>query len=109
MTRPVPLLTLAGVCVLAAAIGGPSGPVRAQQAPGLDSAIQPMRVSSDTYEYCSKLEHRVDAMPNRTDEVRKLVLQGHQLCDHGQIRAGIADIRRALLLMKHKPVVYGQP
>jgi hypothetical protein len=41
--------------------------------------------------------------PNRPPEVRQLLREGHQLCDHGQVRVGIWHLRRALLLLKRKP------
>jgi hypothetical protein len=41
--------------------------------------------------------------------VKRLVVQGRLLCDHGQVRQGLANLRRALLILKHKETVLVQP
>jgi len=104
MMRPLPNLILAVCVVLGPVAAGRRWPALAQ-APAQNA---PMTVLSDTPEYCVQLEMRVQALPNRTQEVRRLEHEGHQLCDHGQVRLGIAHLRHALMMMKH-PVLVAQP
>ena len=62
----------------------------------------PMPVITDTPEYCSHLETKIMAHSKRPPDVKQLLLEGHMLCDHGQVREGIAHLRRALLLLKRR-------
>jgi hypothetical protein len=90
-------MTKAGVWRLGMAIGLcllPVGTWRARAQP-------PMPVTSDTPEYCGQLEHRIRQQPNLPAAAKQLLKEGHQQCDHGQVRLGIAHLRRALLLLKH--------
>ena len=99
MMRLLPIVLAAmGLCVFLAFSGGK---LRAQEAP--------MPVLSDTPEYCVLLEEKIAAHPNKQPEVRHLVREGHLLCDHGQVREGIAHLRRALLMLKHKTPVLVMP
>jgi hypothetical protein len=66
----------------------------------------PQRVTSDTPEYCMRLQDRVSelvrlasAPPPR--EVTSLSSEGQRMCDHGQTRGGILRLRRALMMMLH--------
>jgi hypothetical protein len=63
-------------------------------------------VTTDTPEYCLQLLDRVSAMVNVASapppsEVTSLSTEGQRMCDHGQLRGGIARLRRALLLLQH--------
>jgi hypothetical protein len=69
----------------------------------------PMPVLSDTPEYCATLENRVRRQRNRPPEVEELLREGHLLCDHGQVREGIAQLRRALLMLKQRGPVLIMP
>jgi hypothetical protein len=107
MIRPVPLLLLMGCLALAQAGRGRAWQASAQT-PQFGATMggqgAPMAVTTDTPEYCAVLEHRIMEQPSRPAEVRQLMREGHQLCDHGQVRMGISHLRRALVLMKRKPV-----
>jgi hypothetical protein len=61
----------------------------------------PVSVITDTWEYCSQLEARIAQRPNHPGEVRRLELEGRRMCDHGDVRGGIARLRQALVLLKH--------
>ncbi len=67
---------------------------------GQPVAEAPVRVMSDTAEYCTQLEQRIGALPARSAEVRRLVSTGHRLCDHGQVRRGVSYMRRALIMQR---------
>ncbi len=61
----------------------------------------PMAVLTDTVEYCDQLQVRLNACPAHPPDVVKLVKEGRQMCDHGEIRAGIARLRRAIMIQKN--------
>jgi hypothetical protein len=111
MTRPVSIFLLMAGIGLVPAAAGRSGLAQGQTTPtpthdGEDAA--PMQVVGDTAEYCAQLERIIARQPNRSPEVRDLVRAGHQMCDHGQVRVGISYMRRALRILRHKPVVLVQ-
>lgn len=60
-----------------------------------------MVVLTDTLDYCDQLQNRLRACPLHTAEVAQLLKQGRQMCDHGEVRGGIAVLRRAVMLQKH--------
>jgi hypothetical protein len=74
-----------------------------------DDESEPMQFLGDTPEYCAQLERIIARQPNRPAEVRDMVTQGHQMCDHGQLRIGILYMRRALMILRHKPLILVQP
>jgi hypothetical protein len=55
------------------------------------------------------LEHRIRQQGNLPPEVRQLVREGHQQCDHGQVRLGIAHLRRAIMILKQRAVLPPPP
>ena len=78
------------------------GPVAAQQTGDADT----MEVTSDTPQYCQYLHSRVDSQVHLASappprEVTDLSAEGERMCEHGQTRAGIMRLRRALLLLMH--------
>ncbi|WP_127103454.1 MULTISPECIES: hypothetical protein [unclassified Asaia] len=81
-------------------IGGPrSLPVR--------SEAVPMAVTSDTLEYCKTLARKVHrtlrqtatATPPIINQAMYLEHEGEALCAHGHLRTGIAQERRALIVL----------
>ena len=62
--------------------------------------MAPMPVLTDTAEYCDQLQARVNNCAVHPTEVKTLVREGRQMCDHGEIRGGIARLRRALMIEK---------
>jgi hypothetical protein len=64
----------------------------------------PVRVTSDTPEYCETLAQRVaraeQARPNAPRQVEELAEEGHQMCNTGLIRGGLVRLRRALLMLR---------
>jgi hypothetical protein len=65
----------------------------------------PMVVLSDTPSYCDQLSGDLSAAfvtTPPTPEVRALVENGQVLCHRGEIRAGIARLRRAMLFLRNE-------
>lgn len=66
-------------------------------APGLRAEPTPVRVTTDTTEYCETLTRRLAAMPQAEQEpARSLAEEGQRLCQNGHVRTGVAKLRRAL-------------
>jgi hypothetical protein len=60
-------------------------------------AEQPVRVTTDSYAYCSELQTRLAGQPGAGAEpARSLAEEGQKLCATGHVRTGIAKLRRAL-------------
>lgn len=60
-------------------------------------AEQPIRVTTDTAEYCGLLAARLSSQPGASQpSVQTLAAEGVRLCDTGHTRTGIAKLRRAL-------------
>jgi hypothetical protein len=93
-SRPVALTTLSLL------IGLPSAGGQSMHS----SESDPMRVMSDTPEYCWHLASEFYTAQRRAHDlppdVRVLAHEGQSMCDHGLIRGGIRRLRRALLLLQ---------
>jgi hypothetical protein len=63
----------------------------------------PLRVTTDTPEYCGHLAGRIATVqatqPANRPEVDMLAAAGQHMCDIGHVRGGIARLRRALILL----------
>ncbi|MBX9594053.1 MAG: hypothetical protein K2X46_06800 [Roseomonas sp.] len=59
-------------------------------------ADQPLRVTTDSPEYCGLLAARLTSQQGVDQQAMVLVAEGLRLCDSGHIRTGIAKLRRAL-------------
>ena len=109
MIRPGTLILAAcGFCLISAGIVHP-WQAAAQQPLDAGNPNAPVPVLSDTPEFCTLLEQRIMRWPEQPAEVRRLTVQGRLLCDHGQVRQGIASLRHALLMLKHKDTLLVQP
>lgn len=89
-----PALLLCWATTLVAA----SGVIAGASQPGTD---RPMAVTSDTPEYCTTLQQLANAAPSPAPEVRRLIAEGQDMCDRGEVRGGIARLRRALVVERH--------
>lgn len=78
-------------CFVMLAAGGPAR-LAAQDAP--------VEVTTDTPDYCAYLERLAASPPDAPDSVRHLRDEGRQMCDAGQVRAGIARLRRAVVALR---------
>jgi hypothetical protein len=66
-------------------------------APGAGAEPASVRVTTDSYEYCTALARRLSVMPQAEREpIRSLRADGLRLCDDGYVRTGVARLRRAL-------------
>ncbi len=66
-------------------------------------ADRPMAVTSDTADYCATLARLVGQAPSPTADARRLLADGQDMCARGKIRGGIARLRRALIIERHRP------
>lgn len=102
----VPMLLASGTMVSRGQPASPPGPPA--------GATGPMRVTTDTPEYCVELSERVihaeraapaagamtaPAPPHQT-EVDQLAAEGQHMCAVGLIRGGLLRLRRALMLLR---------
>ena len=65
----------------------------------------PMRVTTDTAEYCHQLDDRLAHALSTTSkppspEVEELASDGRRMCSQGEIRAGILRLRQALRMQQ---------
>ena len=75
--------------VLLGALAAPAG---AQEQP-------PIMLTTDTPEYCTQLARQVADRKSTLPDVLRLLAEGRDLCDQGDIRHGIRELRRALVIL----------
>jgi len=89
--------------------GGPGAGGPGRGAPDLQAAPPPpyggpVRVTTDTPEFCETLAERIaraeQGRPNAPHQVEELAEEGHQMCASGLIRGGLVRLRRALLMLR---------
>jgi len=69
----------------------------AAMSPGLGAEPSPVRVTTDTLEYCGVLAQRLHSLPaSREEPALTLGADGQRLCANGHVRTGVAKLRRAL-------------
>jgi hypothetical protein len=93
---------LRSLIALAAVAGGAAS---AQDSPTSQAAAQPAQpvmVLSDTIEYCAHLQHMIQDAPVRATDINVLLNEGRRMCEHGEVRRGVARLRTALWLMHHR-------
>ncbi len=84
-------------------------PVSGQEAgSGTALAGAPEAVTTEGAEYCAHLQQKYDAIQKAgsnaaVPEAASLSTEGARMCGHGDTRAGILRLRRALVLMMHPP------
>jgi len=75
-------------------------PCLALLADGLHAQPAPVAVTTDTPEYCARMTTQVEARPDLTAEMHRLLDEGRHLCQRGEVRGGIMRLRRAMLLIQ---------
>ncbi len=66
-------------------------------APWNAAADQAVRVVTDNVEYCQLLATRLAGQPGAdASAARQLAEEGLRLCETGQVRTGVAKLRRAI-------------
>jgi hypothetical protein len=87
----------AGLAVIGSCVAlGPLG------VPVVDGQTPVEQVTTDTPEYCLHLLERlrqIELGRPPSKDVAFLSDEGRRMCDHGQIRAGITRLRRAMQIM----------
>lgn len=77
----------------------------AATSPGVGAEPSPVRVTTDTLEYCGALAQRLHALPAAREEpALTLGADGQRLCANGHVRTGVAKLRRALRAAQAAPV-----
>jgi len=68
------------------------------------AGAEELRVLGPGPEDCEDLAQRLSLLPRgRQEPARRLAEEGVQLCQDGQIRQGVAKLRRALRTAQHHP------
>jgi len=83
-------------------------PVSGQEAGSGTALAAPEAVTSEGAEYCAHLQQKYAAIQQAgskatAPEAASLSIEGTRMCGHGDTRAGILRLRRALVLMMHPP------
>ena len=68
----------------------------------LADETQSFALTSDTPAYCTQLARQVADRRSPVLDVQRLLAEGRDMCDRGQIRGGIRRLRHALILLHHK-------
>ena len=63
---------------------------------------QSFALTSDTPAYCAQLARQIVERHSPVLDVQRLLAEGREMCDRGQIRGGIRRLRHALVLLHHK-------
>ncbi len=66
---------------------------------GVTHAEDPECITSDTPAYCAKLARQMNALSYMPPHARTLRAEGQAMCEHGQVRAGLARLRRAMVIV----------
>ena len=82
-----------------------SRPAPVSGQPTETSTDAPVRVTTDSMEYCHQLSEMIARMNRASSqpppaEVSDLSSQGQRMCDEGQVRGGIMRLRRAVTLLR---------
>jgi hypothetical protein len=59
-------------------------------------------VTTDTLSYCTQLAHDVETCRSPVPDVQRLLGEGREMCERGEIRGGIRRLRRAQWMLHHK-------
>jgi hypothetical protein len=68
---------------------------------GATLADDPECITSDTPAYCAKLALKMNTLGAMPPHAHALWLQGQAMCERGQIRAGLARLRRAMIIVRN--------
>ena len=59
-------------------------------------------LTTDTASYCAQLAKQVADRHSTLLDVQRLLAEGREMCDRGQVRGGIKRLRRALVMLHHR-------
>ena len=61
-------------------------------------------LTTDTPAYCAQLVRQVAERHSPSLDVQRLLAEGREMCENGEVRGGIRRLRRALVLLHHRAV-----
>ena len=59
-------------------------------------------LTTDTPTYCAQLARQIADRHSQILDVQRLLAEGRDMCESGQVRGGIRRLRRALVLLHHR-------
>jgi hypothetical protein len=59
-------------------------------------------LTTDTPAYCAQLAKQVGDRHSTLPDVQRLLAEGHDMCDRGEVRGGIRRLRHALVILHHR-------
>jgi hypothetical protein len=59
-------------------------------------------LTTDTPAYCTQLSKQVGDRHSTIADVQRLLAEGRDMCDRGEVRGGIRRLRRALIILHHR-------
>jgi hypothetical protein len=72
--------------------------------PCLAEDVPSFALTTDTAQYCAQLIKQVSERHSTVPDVVRLLSEGREMCERGQVRGGIRRLRRALVVLHHKTV-----
>ncbi len=66
-------------------------------------------LTTDTLAYCAQLTKQVVDRHSIIADVQRLLAEGRDMCDRGEVRGGIRRLRRALVILHHRKPVKDAP
>ncbi len=71
---------------------------------GLADEPPSFALTTDTPAYCAQLVRQVAERRSQSLDVQRLLAEGREMCEDGEIRGGIRRLRRALVLLHHRAI-----
>jgi hypothetical protein len=62
----------------------------------------PMTVTTDTPQYCAQLVQQIAQRHSSLPDVARLLSEGRELCEQGEVRTGLRHLRRAEIILNHQ-------
>ncbi len=73
--------------------------------PAMHAAAQdasPIPLTSDTAQYCAQLARQITDRHSSLPEVARLLADGREMCEQGEVRSGLRRLRRALVILHRR-------
>jgi hypothetical protein len=62
----------------------------------------PIPLTSDTPQYCAQLARQITDRHSNLPEVVRLLADGREMCEQGEVRSGLRRLRRALVILHRR-------
>ncbi len=62
----------------------------------------PITVTTDTPQYCAQLVQQITQRHSSLPDVARLLSEGRELCEQGEVRTGLRRLRRAEIILNHQ-------